>query len=152
GRPERVSKSRTRSHPGTAPPAKVTARSCPIAAPSSTQTGRTALMLLISLAAALAASLNGGDIMTTDNRTVVGVFTDRGHAEGAMDALRHELVPAHDIGFLSPTGSGTADETPTARVEHRAEEGAVTGAVTGGAVGALAGAVAVGLIPGIGQV
>src|SRR5215470_8374973 len=80
---------------------------------------------------------------TTDKQTVVGVFADRRHAEVAMDALRHNHFPAHDIGFLSPTGSGTADETPTARIEHKAETGAV---------GAVAGAVAVGLIPGIGQV
>ena len=90
--------------------------------------------------------------MTTDKQTVVGVFTDRRHAEVAMDALRHNLFPTEDIGFLSPTGSGTADETPTARIEHKAESGVMTGAVTGGAVGAVAGAVAVALIPGIGQV
>lgn len=90
--------------------------------------------------------------MTTTNPTVVGVFADRRHAEAAMDALRHNLFPAHDIGFLSPTRAGTADETPTARIEHKAEDGAVAGAVTGGTLGALAGAVAVGLIPGIGQV
>jgi hypothetical protein len=91
---------------------------------------------------------------TTDTQAVVGVFTDRRHAEGAMDALRHALFSEHDIGFLSPTGSGTAEDTPTARVEHKAEEGAVKGAVAGGTVGAIAGgaAVAVGLIPGIGQV
>jgi hypothetical protein len=93
-------------------------------------------------------------MMTTDTQTVVGVFTDRRHAEVAMDALRHAPFPEHDIGFLSPTGSGTAEDTPTARVEHKAEEGAVKGAVAGGTVGALAGgaAVAVGLIPGVGQV
>ncbi len=88
----------------------------------------------------------------TDEHTVVGVFTDRRHAEVAMDALRHSLFPGQDIGFLSPTGSGTADQTPTARIEHDAESGAITGAFTGGAVGAVAGAVAVALIPGIGQV
>jgi hypothetical protein len=91
-------------------------------------------------------------MMTTDRQTVVGVFTDRRHAEVAMDALRHAPFPAEDIGFLSPTGAGTADETPTARIEHKAESGAVAGAVTGGAIGVVAGAVAVGLIPGIGQV
>jgi hypothetical protein len=89
---------------------------------------------------------------TTDRQTVVGVFTDRRHAEVAMDALRHALFSESDIGFLSPTGAGTAGDTPTARIEHRAEDGAVTGAVAGGALGAVAGAVAVGLIPGIGQV
>jgi len=91
---------------------------------------------------------------TTDQTTVVGVFTDRRHAEVAMDALRHALFSENDIGFLSPTGGGTASETPTARIEHKAEDGAVNGAVTGGVLGALAGgaAVAVGLIPGIGQV
>jgi hypothetical protein len=91
---------------------------------------------------------------TNDKQTVVGVFTDRRHAEVAMDALRHAPFPEHDIGFLSPTGGGTAEDTPTARIEHKAEDGAVTGAVAGGAVGAVAGglAVAVGLIPGIGQV
>jgi hypothetical protein len=90
--------------------------------------------------------------MTTDNQTVVGVFADRRHAEVAMDALRHAPFPEHDIGFVSPTGSGTADATPTARIEHKAEEGAVRGAVAGGAIGAVAGAVAVALIPGVGQV
>jgi hypothetical protein len=91
---------------------------------------------------------------TTDTQTVVGVFTNRRHAEVAMDALRHVPFPEHDVGFLSPTGSGTAEDTPTARVEHRAEDGAVKGAVAGGSVGAVAGgvAVAVGLIPGIGPV
>src|SRR5947209_2360005 len=88
----------------------------------------------------------------TDQQTVVGVFTDRRHAEVAMDALRHSLFPAQDVGFLSPTGSGTADQTPTARIEHDAERGPITGAVTGGTVGAVAGAVAVALIPGIGQI
>jgi hypothetical protein len=91
---------------------------------------------------------------TTDLQTVVGVFADRRHAEAAMDALRHVPFPENDIGFLSPTGSGTAEDTPTARIEHKAEDGAVRGAVTGGAIGAVAGgaAVAIGLIPGIGQV
>jgi len=91
---------------------------------------------------------------TTDTKMVVGVFTDRRHAEVAMDALRHVPFPEHDIGFLSPTGSGTAEDTPTAQIEHKAEDGAVTGAVTGGAIGAVAGgaAIAIGLIPGIGQV
>ena len=88
----------------------------------------------------------------TDPRAVVAVFLDRSHAEGAMDALRHARFRAQDIGFVSPAGAGTADQTPTARLEHRAENAAVAGAVTGGAVGAVAGAVAVGLIPGIGQV
>jgi hypothetical protein len=90
--------------------------------------------------------------MTTDQQTVVGVFLDRRHAEVAMDALRHALFAEHDIGFLSPTGSGTAEDTPTARIEHEAEKGAVRGAVAGGAIGAVAGGVAVGLIPGIGPV
>ena len=91
---------------------------------------------------------------TTEQQTVVGVFADRRHAEVAMDALRHALFPEHDIGFLSPTGSGTAEDTPTAQIEHKAEAGAVKGAVAGGAVGAVAGGVAVaaGLIPGIGPV
>jgi hypothetical protein len=89
---------------------------------------------------------------TTDNQTVVGVFADRRHAEVAMDVLRHARFSEHDIGFLSPTGAGTAQDTPTARIEHDAEHGAVTGAVAGGTLGAVAGAVAVGLIPGIGQV
>jgi hypothetical protein len=89
---------------------------------------------------------------TTDTQAVVGVFADRRHAETAMDALRHALFEEHNIGFLSPTGAGTAEDTPTARIEHKAEEGAVTGAVAGGTVGAVAGAVAVGLIPGIGPV
>jgi hypothetical protein len=90
----------------------------------------------------------------TEQQTVVGVFTDRRHAEGAMDALRHALFAEHDIGFLSPTGGGTAEDTPTAQIEHKAEDGAVKGAVTGGAVGAVAGGVAMaaGLIPGIGPV
>jgi hypothetical protein len=121
--------------------------------------------LLISLAAArfivsretmnrAAAQLMRCIMTTTDTQAVVGVFTDRRHAEVAMDALRHVPFPEHDIGFLSPTGSGTAEDTPTARLEHKAEDGAVTGAVAGGAVGAVAGgvAVAVGLIPGIGPV
>jgi len=93
-------------------------------------------------------------MIATDQQTVVGVFTDRGHAEVAMDALRHALFAEGDIGFLSPTDSGTAGDTPTARIEHEAEQGAVKGAVTGGALGAVAGGavVAAGLIPGIGPV
>ncbi len=87
-----------------------------------------------------------------ETQTVVALFLDRAHAEGAMDALRHARFREQDIGFVSPAGAGTADQTPTARVEHRAERGAVTGAMAGGAVGVVAGAVAVGLIPGIGQV
>src|SRR5436309_2991064 len=70
---------------------------------------------------------------TADNQTVVGVFADRRHAEVAMDALRHAPFPEGDIGFVSPTSTGTAGDTPTARIEHKAEDGAVTGAVTGGA-------------------
>ena len=71
-----------------------------------------------------------------------------------MDALRHAMFAAGDIGFLSPSGAGTAQDTPTARIEREAEHGAVTGAVTGGALGAVAGGVAMasGLIPGIGPV
>jgi hypothetical protein len=89
---------------------------------------------------------------TTSTLTVVGVFTDRRHAEAAMDELRHTRFTADQIGFITRHEKGTAATTPTAREEGKAEEGAVAGAVTGGALGAIAGAVAVGLIPGIGPV
>ncbi len=87
-----------------------------------------------------------------NNHTVVGVFEDRGKAEAAMDHLRHAGFTGDDIGYAARAESGTADQTPTAKIENKAEGGAVTGAVTGGTLGALAGAAAVGLIPGIGPV
>jgi hypothetical protein len=88
----------------------------------------------------------------TSTCTVVGVFTGRGHAERAMDSLRHAGFPAEQIGVAGPGEDVHPDESATAKLEKTAERGAVTGAVTGTFVGALAGAVVTGLIPGIGPV
>jgi hypothetical protein len=89
---------------------------------------------------------------TLEDRTVLALFADRGRAEAAMDKLRHAGFDGDRVGFVTRHEAGTAEQTPTARVEGKAEDGAVTGAVAGGALGALAGAAAVAFIPGIGPV
>jgi hypothetical protein len=85
--------------------------------------------------------------------TVMGVFNTRGHAERAIDSLRHAGFSAEQIGVAAPGENLHQDESPTAKLEKTAEKGAVSGVVTGTFVGALAGtAIVTGLIPGIGPV
>ena len=70
-------------------------------------------------------------MVRTSTCTVVGVFNTRGHAERAMDSLRHAGFPAEQIGVAGPGEEVHADESATAKLEKTAESGAVTGAVTG---------------------
>ncbi len=83
--------------------------------------------------------------------TVAAVFTNRDHAEGAVDELWHNGYPKEDIGLAAPGHELAQATTATEGQEEAAAEGAARGAIAGGAVGALAG-FAVSLIPGIGPV
>ncbi len=87
--------------------------------------------------------------MTTSQRTTaVGVFTDRGQAERAIEVL-HEAGFADDqLGFVAPHGHVNAEDiegTDTSSVP-----GAAAGAVGGGVIGGVIGAAVSLLIPGLG--
>jgi hypothetical protein len=82
---------------------------------------------------------------------VGAVFTNRDHAEGAVDELWHSGFAKEDIGLAAPGHELAQATTRTEGEEEAAAKGAAKGAIAGGAVGALAG-LAVSLIPGIGPV
>ena len=84
-------------------------------------------------------------------KTVYGIYTDRLHAEEAIDAMRAAGFRAEDISVLLPDNIGTKDigyEKHTKAPEHAAVGGA-TGGVLGGTLGWLAGIGAL-AIPGLG--
>ena len=84
--------------------------------------------------------------------TAVEVFTDRTHAEYAVEELKHHGFTEKQIGFLAPDAAGGL-EPPPSLPGTKAEEGAATGAVAGAAVGGLLGAaLATAIIPGVGLV
>ena len=84
--------------------------------------------------------------------TAVGHFTDRTHAEHAVEELLASGFRAEDIGFLVPGGDANI-EVPPLDPGDRAEAGAGVGALAGGALGGLLGAaLATSVIPGIGPV
>jgi hypothetical protein len=105
--------------------------------------------------------------MTTRRATVIGVFTDRGQAQAAVDDLRQAGFRDDQVGLVSrtaDTGGTTTHATghdqvrektglPADPTHSRWEEGAGIGAAAGAATGAGLGlAVAANLIPGVGQV
>lgn len=84
-------------------------------------------------------------------RVVYGIFTDRLHAEEALDSLRAAGFRAEDISVLIPENLGTKDigyEKHTKAPEHAAVGGAA-GGVVGGTLGWLLGIGAL-AIPGLG--
>ena len=84
-----------------------------------------------------------------ERSTVVGVFTDRGQAEQAINELRRAGFNDDQIGFIlrgNPAREGeTAGESGS-----DAGAGAATGAVSGGVLGGVLGAAAALLMPGFG--
>lgn len=86
----------------------------------------------------------------SDNRVVVGVFTDRKQAEQAMHDLR--AANFYNLGFVVRDQDHITQFLPDDETgEHGAgEHPARDGAVTGGVVGGMVGAAAALLIPGIG--
>ena len=84
-------------------------------------------------------------------KAVYGIYTNRNHAEEAVDALREAGFRAQDISVLLPENVGSKDigyEKHTKAPEHAAKAGAA-GGVLGGAVGWLLGMGAL-AIPGVG--
>lgn len=89
--------------------------------------------------------------MTTQQRsTVVGVFTDRLHANQAITDLHQAGFAGSDIGVTMKHAEGVGDST-AAHDDSHATSGAMTGALTGLGLGALAGlGVLAGVIPVVG--
>src|SRR4051794_27161790 len=89
--------------------------------------------------------------MTTQQRsTVVGVFTDRLHANQAITDLHQAGFAGSDIGVTMKHAEGVGDSTAAADDSH-ATSGAMTGALTGLGLGALAGlGVLAGVVPVVG--
>jgi len=83
---------------------------------------------------------------------VIGVFDNRGKAEGAIDELWHSGFPKEQIGIAAPGENLHQASTRTEDLEDQAANGAANGAITGGALGAVIGAAALSVIPGIGPV
>jgi hypothetical protein len=84
-------------------------------------------------------------------KVVYGIYTDRAHAEEALDSIRAAGFRAEDISVLMPENIGTKDigyEKHTKAPEHAAVGGAA-GGVVGGALGWLIGIGAL-AIPGLG--
>jgi hypothetical protein len=85
--------------------------------------------------------------------TAVGVFTDRTHAENAVEELRRRGFAEDQIGFLTPDAPAGMEAPPLPTPGTKAEEGAATGAAAGAALGGLVGAaLASAVIPGVGPV
>lgn len=84
--------------------------------------------------------------MTTESRTIVGVFEESGSAEQAVDELRQMGFSADELGYA---GHGSADPPGDAT---DVAAGAAAGMIPGGIIGAALGAVAAGAIPGVGPV
>lgn len=84
-------------------------------------------------------------------RAVYGIYTNREHAEEAVESLRASGIRAEDLSVLLPDNIGTKDigyEKHTKAPEH-ATTGAATVGVVGGALGWLMGIGAL-AIPGVG--
>jgi hypothetical protein len=87
------------------------------------------------------------------NDTVVGVFTDRTHAERAVEALHQAGFTDDQIAFLTPDAPSGVEAPPLPHPGTKVEEGAATGATAGAALGGLVGAaLATAAIPGVGPV
>jgi hypothetical protein len=86
-------------------------------------------------------------------KAVYGIYTNRTHAEEAVEALREAGFRPQDLSVLLPENVGSKDigyEKHTKAPEHAAKAGAA-GGVLGGAVGWLLGMGAL-AIPGIGPI
>lgn len=81
------------------------------------------------------------------DKTIIGVFTDRDHAEMAIKELRALGIGDSDISYVYQSGDSTVTEEGGSKVGEGAAAGATTGAVLGGLAGL---AVAAGLLPGLG--
>ncbi len=82
-------------------------------------------------------------------RTIIGVFDNREHAEMAITDLRQLGIADTDISYIYSSEGKTVTETGG---ETHAGEGAASGATTGAILGAIAGlAVANGILPGLGS-
>lgn len=84
-------------------------------------------------------------------RAVYGIYTNRQHAEEAIESIRNAGLRAEDISVLLPENVGTKDigyEKHT-KAPERAAAGGAAGGVVGGALGWLLGMGAL-AIPGVG--
>jgi hypothetical protein len=86
----------------------------------------------------------------TTGRTVVGLFTDRAHAEAAIRALEAAGFSDRQIG-VAMQDPGEQREL-IADTGTQVAEGAATGAVSGGIVGGIVGLLSSMLVPGFGPV
>jgi hypothetical protein len=87
----------------------------------------------------------------SENRVVVGVFTEYAFAEQALIELQYNGFRNEQIGFLFRHGQGM----PTEKLEELCaqsdlDKGAAAGLLTGGVIGGLVGAAAALFIPGFG--
>jgi hypothetical protein len=78
-----------------------------------------------------------------NGNVAVGVFTDRGRAECAVEELLRNGFMRDQIRFVLPPGEEGAEEQSFARPRSKTAEGVQVGAAIGLGVGALAGAAAV---------
>jgi hypothetical protein len=89
-------------------------------------------------------------------KTVVGIFTSRADAEGAIERLRGLGIPQEHINYLAPGASpAQLDDVPTTDAEPPGVGkalGGVVGGVTGASGGLLGAAVASAFVPVIGPV
>lgn len=84
------------------------------------------------------------------DKTTIGVFDTREHAEGAIGELRTLGIADADISYMYGTPEGTATVVDGGGTS--VGSGAASGATTGAVLGAIAGfAVANGILPGIGS-
>jgi hypothetical protein len=81
------------------------------------------------------------------DKTIVGVFDNREHAEMAINDLREMGVEQSDISYVYNSEGTTVTEEGGTHVGEGAAEGAGTGAVIGGIAGLV---VAAGALPGLG--
>lgn len=87
----------------------------------------------------------------SENRVVVGVFTEYAFAEQALIELQHNGFRDEQIGFLFRHGEGIPTEKlEESAVQSELDKGAAAGLLTGGVIGGLAGAAAALFIPGFG--
>jgi hypothetical protein len=85
--------------------------------------------------------------MEVKDQSVIGLFSDRSQADGAVVELKNLGYSSDDISVVVKVDSTASQETETDDAGSNVAKGAVTGATTGAAVGALAG-----LLVGIGAI
>lgn len=82
------------------------------------------------------------------DKTIIGVFDNREHAEMAINDLREIGIQDSDISYIyNSEGRTVTEEGGGTHVGEGAAEGASTGAIIGGIAGLV---VAAGVIPGLG--